>query len=112
MTPDDEVNGVKWLQKNGVPNDWITLFGKAFESATFNQADVAFNTFYGSEDILDFIKQQGFYDRIDEYLHQTVCIDMDMDCFLVEWHLSFPGNEERVAWLLVTDHEKQLQGWY
>lgn len=83
-----------------------------FESATFNQTDVAFDTFDGSGDVLKFAKQHGFYDRIGQHLHQTVCIEMDMDCFLVEWHLSFPSNEERVAWLLVADHEKQLQRWY
>lgn len=112
MTPDDGVNGVRWIPAGGIPADWITLFGRAFESATFDTDTVSFNSFDGSETILGFVKQIGFDHMLDNHLHQTVCIEADMDCFLVEWHLSFPSNAERVAWLLIAEHEKQIQGWY
>jgi hypothetical protein len=112
LTPDEGINGIRWLPREGAPKDWITLFGRVFENAVFDAAEVAFNSFHGSESVLREIKRIGFYDRIQDHLHQTVCIEMDMDCFLVEWHLSFPTKEERVAWLLISEHEKNLQGWY
>ncbi len=112
LTPDEGINGIRWIPDGGIPEDWVTLFGRAFESGGFDLEEVAFNRFYGSEQVLKLVMKLGFYDQIQDHLHQTVCIEMDMDCFLVEWHLSFPTKEERVAWLLIADYEKQLEGWY
>lgn len=106
------VNGIPWLPADGIPDGWTTLFGRVFENGAFDPTEVEFDRFFGSTEVLKFAKQHGFEHRIREHLHQTVCIDMDLDCYLVEWHISFPSDEERVAWLLSADQQKQLQGWY
>ena len=108
----DGVNGIPWTPDGGIPDDWTTLFGRIFEDGSFDPKIVNFDRFYESRAVIDFAKQHGFEDRLGEHLHQTICIDMDLDCYLVEWHISFPSNAERVAWFLTTDHEKNLQGWY
>lgn len=112
LTPEEGINGIPWIPDGGIPEDWFTLFGRAFESGAFDPREVEFNRFYGSEEVLRLVGRIGFYDRIKDHLHQTVCIEMDMDCFLVEWHLSFPSKQERVAWMLISEHQRQLDGWH
>lgn len=92
-----------WISDDGIPDSWVTLFGRVFDSMLVQRDDLVFDYIEGSDIITQWIEENGFIDRIKHHVHRTVCFDIDTDAFFVEWHLSFPSEQERVAWSLTMD---------
>lgn len=115
MLDDDkiDVNDLDWLPEEGVPDDWVTLFCLLFENGYLSKRKTEFRLFGKDADaVVEFARNNGFYERLDKHLHRTVCIDIDIDCYVLEWHLSFPSEKERIAWILSVDRDENKRGWY
>lgn len=106
-----DLSNLDWLTHEGPPEGWVTLFGKVFDNSIVPRIDLEFDSIPGSVAVKEWIIENGFADRMKYHLHRTVCIDIDLDAYLVEWHLSFPSDRERVAWVLSMDWERNLNGW-
>ena len=113
LITNDMVNlfNLDWLNQDGVPDRWVTLFGKVFESPVVQRRELEFDNMQKAELIKEWINSHGFANKMKYHLHRTVCIDVDLDAYLVEWHLSFPSDSERIAWMLSMDWETHIDGW-
>lgn len=105
------LKNLDWISDKGIPDKWITLFGYVFDEILVPRPFLEFKNMKDSDKVIDWIKDQGFYHKMKYHLHRTICIDIDMDAFLLEWHLSFPSEEERIAWLLTMNWNKYIEGW-
>lgn len=104
------LNNLDWLVTD-TPDGWVTLFSRVFNTPVVPREALEFDRMRGSDVVLAWIKDNGFSDKIKYHIHRTVVIDIDLDAYLVEWHLSFPSDQERIAWRMTMDWDAHMEGW-